>query len=446
MNRDARVAQMKEQVIIMSVNDLGLTVSKEGRFSTAMQPWLVCLAASLFFFYQFVQGNMFASIADHVMRDFGIQANKLMYLSSAYYLANVVFLLAAGILLDRFSIKKILVGLMFFCMLSTFVLAYTTNFSLALLCRFVAGVTSAFCFLGPVRLATRWFPPKRMAMITGVIVTMAMTGGLLAQYPMTALVLHLGWRGAVLDVAWLGLFMLLLMMWLIEDKPPGYKEPRHEILPLKTVWKGCMHIQPLASGVYTSLMNLPIAVLGAAMGKLYLMQRLHVSQPEASMVNGMLFLGAMLGGPVIGFFSDKLGRRLLPMQLGALVSLVIVLGILYAPVSLHMMGVLFFLLGFTTMAQVISYVLVAESAKPVMIATLMGVVSVLTQGGYTVYQNVFSAILVRGDGVTWVGGTPVYSIESYQTAALMLPAAFIVSFVLIFFLKETFAKPQDQEG
>ncbi len=420
-------------------------MNKERRVFDTMQPWLVCLAASLFFFYQFVQGNMFASIADHVMRDFGIQANKLMYLSSAYYLANVVFLLVAGILLDRVSIKKTLVVAMFFCMLSTFVLAYTTHFGLALICRFIAGVTSAFCFLGPVRLATRWFPPKRMAMITGVIVTMAMTGGLVAQYPLTQLVLHLGWRGAVLDVAWLGLFMLLLMMWLIQDKPEGYKEPQHKTLPMAAVWKGCMQVQPLLSGLYTSLMNLPIAVLGAAMGKLYVMQRLNVSQPEASMVNGMLFLGAMLGGPLLGFFSDKLGRRLFPMRLGALVSLGVVLLILYAPVSLSLMGFLFFLLGLTTMAQVISYALVAESTSPVMIATLMSVVSILTQGGYTVYQNIFSSILVRTGSVELIEGTPIYPIASYQNAALMLPAAFLISFVLVFFLKETFAKPQQTE-
>ncbi len=430
----------------MNTNSLGLKVNQERRLNTAAQPWLVCLAASLFFFYQFVQGNMFASIADHVMRDFGIEANQLMYLSSAYYLANVVFLLVAGILLDRFSIKKTLVVAMFFCMLSTFILAYTTHFGVALVCRFVSGVTSAFCFLGPVRLATRWFPPKKMAMITGVIVTMAMTGGLVAQYPLTQLVLHLGWRGAVLDVAWLGLFMLLIMMWLIEDNPPGHQDPEYQILPMKTVWKGCMHFQPLLSGLYTSLMNLPIAVLGAAMGKLYRMHRLNVSQPEASMVNGMLFLGSMLGGPLVGLFSDRLGRRLLPMKLGALVSLLIVFFILYAHVSLHMLGFLFFLLGFITMAQVLSYALVAESTAPVMIATLMSVVSILTQGGYTVYQNLFSAILVRSGGMALIDGTPIYPIASYQTAALILPAAFLISFVLVFFLKETFAKPQPIES
>ena len=46
------------------------------------RPWLICFAASLLFFYEFIQGNMFASIADDMMRDFHIQANQMMILSS----------------------------------------------------------------------------------------------------------------------------------------------------------------------------------------------------------------------------------------------------------------------------------------------------------------------------------------------------------------------------
>jgi len=414
----------------------------EGCRWEAVQPWLVCFSASLFFFYQFIQGNMFASLGDHVMRDFGIEADKMVYLSSIYYFANVAFLIAAGIVLDRFSIKKTLVISMLVCVISTFFLAYTQSFYMALMYRFIAGVTSAFCFLGPIRLATRWFPPKKMALITGAIVTMAMCGGLVAQYPITAIALHVGWRGAVLNVAWLGVLIFVLMLWWIEERPQGHQDPVHKTLPMWTTWKACLSCQPIFAGLYTSLMNLPIAVLGAAMGKLYLMQRLGATQAEASWVNGMLFFGAMLGGPLFGYFSDKLGRRLFPMKLGALFSLITVLCILYAPVSASVMAVLFFLLGLVTAAQVISYVLVAESSLPVMVATALSVVSLFTQGGYLVYQNIFSKILVKCGGVELISGTPVYPLASYQTAALILPAAFLISLLLTFGLKETFAKPQ----
>ena len=120
-------------------------------------PWCICLAASLFFFYEFIQGNMFASIADDIMQDFHIHADSLTYLSSVYYLSNVLFLFFAGIILDRFSAKKTILLAMLSCVGSTFVLAYVHSFFLALICRFVTGIGSAFCFLGPIRIASNWF-------------------------------------------------------------------------------------------------------------------------------------------------------------------------------------------------------------------------------------------------------------------------------------------------
>ncbi|MGL6036329.1 MAG: MFS transporter, partial [Legionella sp.] len=52
--------------------------------SSSLLPWMVCFAATLFFFYEFIQGNMFASIAANIMQDFHIQADKMAYLSSIY--------------------------------------------------------------------------------------------------------------------------------------------------------------------------------------------------------------------------------------------------------------------------------------------------------------------------------------------------------------------------
>src|SRR3990167_11294189 len=96
------------------------TMQNERSFN--WMPWIVCFSASLFFFYEFIQGNMFASIADNIMQDFNIQADKMTYLSSIYYLSNVVFLFFAGITLDRFSAKNTIVIAMLLCVISTFIL------------------------------------------------------------------------------------------------------------------------------------------------------------------------------------------------------------------------------------------------------------------------------------------------------------------------------------
>lgn len=401
-------------------------------------PWIVCFSASLFFFYEFIQGNMFASIADNIMHDFHIQADKMTYLSSIYYFSNVLFLFVAGLILDNYSTKKTILIAMLLCVMSTFVLAGSQSFYLALFCRFVTGIGSAFCFLGPIRLASRWFPPRRMAMVTGAIVTMAMTGGMLAQYPLTKLVAQVGWREALTQVGWLGAVMLAFMCVGIIDKPyHSAKTVVKKLSVLATAKKAYLNAQTLRAALYTSLMNMAIAVFGAMMGSLYLVQRLGITKEEAAVVNSMLFLGAIIGGPIIGWVSDKLRLRLLPMKIGVIASLVTLLAILFLPVSLSLMKVLFFLLGFFTAAQVISYALVAESSSVAMTATAVSVVSLLTQGGYIIYQNLFSRLLMNHGGMQMVNNVPVYSLSDYQYAAMILPIGLIIALLVLLGLKET---------
>ena len=102
-----------------------------------------------------------------------------------------------------------------------------------------------------------------------------------------------------------------------------------------------------------------------------------------------------------------------------------------------MMFLLFFLLGLFTSAQVISYALVAESSPPAMTATAVSVISILIQGGYIVYQNIFSYLLIIDSGMHLVNGTPVYLLDAYQHAAVILPAGLLIAFFMLYGLKET---------
>jgi MFS family permease len=416
----------------------GIGGYNEEELDPSLLPWIVCFAATMFFFYEFIQGNMFASIAANIMQDFHIQADKMAYLSSIYYLANVIFLFVAGVVLDRFPIKNTLVIAMLLCVLSTFILAYSHSFYIALLCRFITGIGSAFCFLGPIRLASHWFPPKRMALVTGVIVTIAMTGGMLAQYPLTKLVTLVGWRQAVVDVGILGFAMLVFMILGIKERPQvAVKKEAAPIKILKAAKSAYLNPQYMRAALYTSLMNMAIAVFGAMMGTLYLEQRLGISSEQAAKVNGMLFLGAIIGSPLLGALSDKIGLRVAPMKAGVVVSMMTLLAILYLPLSVGQMEFLFFLLGLFTSAQVISYALVAESSSPAMTATAVSVVSILTQGGCLVFQNLFSSLLMSYGEMHLISGVPTYSLNAYQYAAVILPIGLLVALLVLYGLKET---------
>ena len=53
--------------------------------------WFVVIIAATFFFYEFIQLNMFNSISTSLMQSFNINAAMLGKLSSFYFIANVIF-------------------------------------------------------------------------------------------------------------------------------------------------------------------------------------------------------------------------------------------------------------------------------------------------------------------------------------------------------------------
>lgn len=414
-------------------------------------PWIVCLSAALFFFYEFIQSNMFSSIAVDVMGAFHINAASYSWLTSIYFLANVIFLFPAGAILDRFSTKRVILISLGLCILGTFLFAQSSTYWVALLCRFLTGIGSAFCFLACIRLASRWFSSSRLASATGIIVTFAMTGGMIAQTPLTLLIEHFDWRTAITLDAFLGLAIFLIILYFVKDYPAGselVEQERKEVLKKMGLWesmrKAYFRLSNILCALYTSLMNMPIMILGAMAGGIYLMQADAMSRSDASYATSLLFMGALIGSPVVGWISDYFRRRRVFMFAGTLISFSIMLTLLYVhSLDVSIVWALFFLLGFFTSTQVLTYPMVAENNPHELTAMAVSVISIVTQGGPVLYQNLFGYWLEADWDGKIVNGVPIYSWADYQHALWIIPLGFILAFISIVFLKESKAKAKE---
>ena len=410
--------------------------------------WLVCLTAGLFFFYEFIQMHMFNAIRDSLMVAFDIDAEQLGHLSAAYFWADVIFLFPAGMMLDRFSTRKVILISMFVCVLGTVVFSQTSSILAAGICRFATGIGNAFCFLACIRLATRWFPPHRMALVTGLIVTEAMLGGVMAQTPLLHLTEALGWRHALLAVAGFGVILWLLIFAIVRDCPPEHEsleeEQQTELQRLGfgvSIKAALKNAQNWLAGLYTSLLNLPLMLLGGLWGISYLVDVHHLSKDEASHITMFLFLGTIIGGPVVGWISDKLGQRKKPMLVGALLSTAILAYVLLTPHLNYLELMLsFFLIGLVTSTQVITYPLVAESNRPAFTGTAVGWTSLLIMGGPAVAEPLFGKLLQLSSHHTVANGIATYTSHDYFTAMLIFPVGCLVGLILSFFLKETWGQ------
>lgn len=101
-----------------------------------IMPWIVCISCGLFFFYEFIQMNMINSMAGELMQTFQVGSGELGLLIGSYFNANLIFLLPAALILDRFSTKKLVLLTLGICILGNALFASSTNVHWASVFRF----------------------------------------------------------------------------------------------------------------------------------------------------------------------------------------------------------------------------------------------------------------------------------------------------------------------
>lgn len=415
-----------------------------------LRAWAVCITASLFFFYEFIQMMMFNAIEPNLTKAFHVTPAELGNLSAMYFYANAIFLFPAAILLDRMQTKKLILLAMLMCTASVYGFAVSQSLLFSEICRFCEGIGGAFVMLSCVRLASRWFPANKLALAVGVIVTMAMLGGVVAQTPLIYLKEHVGWRTALVYDAGLGLLITALIILVVKNYPPGYhkrKEQQNKHIRRLGLWRSFKiswgNFRNWLCAIYAASLNLPIYLLGAIWGISYLTNVHGFTPAQASYCTSLLFIGSIFGSPIIGWASDRFARRRLPMFLSATICLALILTIMFAPgISTITMAILFLLLGFFTSSQVLSYPLVSELNPISLTSTSVSIVSLVLMLSGAIGQPLFGWLMTHGNDYSHIPHHPaVATVKDYSLAMDLMPLMFIISIIVLFFVPETRCKP-----
>ncbi len=413
--------------------------------------WVVTMTSALFFFYEFIQMHVFSTINLELREAFHLDAEQLGQFFSMYFYANALCLFPVGNLIDRYSTKFMLLLAVFVCTVGTFMFALGTEYWVAASGRFLVGCGASFCFLSCIRIASRWFSPNKMAFVTGMVVTMAMLGGLVAQTPFAMLVHYLGsWRLALLVNASLGVFIWFAILFIVQDRPPdGKQEAKDDQRHLKELglWR-CIKLSALnpqnwLGGLYTSLVNLPVFVLGGLWGIRYLTDVHHLTDTQASYATTLFFVGVIVGCLIYGWISDHIERRVSPMIVGAILSLVVMLILMYMPdLSLASLITLFFLIGLVTSSQVLTYPTIAELNPIYLTSTAVSIDSVCIMISGFLIPPFFGWLMDHFGTHEMVNGLAMYSADSFHYAMLVMPISFVAALIIAFFIRETYCRSQ----
>lgn len=411
---------------------------------TAGHALAMCGVGALFYMYSFIQRIMPSAMTHELMAGLNMNAQNLGLLVGCIYYGYMLLQIPVGLLFDRFPARLLLTIAPLLCALGAFLFASSHTVDFANVGGFLMGVGQAFSFIGVLVLAGRAYSPRYFGFIVGSVQLLGSIGALIAQAPMAWLVNHIGWRTSVFGLAALGL-VIALAFWLIVRDPP---QRENSVVSAKSTWQSLRlitwHRQNLWLAIYSFCIWAPAIIFGGLWAVPYLMSLYHVSNILAAAATSMIWIGAGLGSPLFGWWSDRIGQRRLPLITSAIISLITGVIILYVPdLSWWQMNVLLLLFGVGGSGQTLSFAVSKDLNPPALAATAVGLNNTAVVLGGTLLQPLVGILLHQSSAAVAIHGVIHYSVANYQFALSVAPLCALLALItVLLFLKETQCEPQ----
>lgn len=408
--------------------------------------WLVCGLAALFYCYEYFLRISPSVMSAELMKVYKLDGTGFGNLIAFYYYAYTPMQIIVGIFMDRYGPRLLVTLACLACAIGTYLFASTDVLAIAQIGRFLVGFGSAFAFVGALKLATIWLPPERFAMVSGLIVALGNIGAIAGDIAVTVIVKNVGWRQTSMYSAAFGIALAIIVVLIVRDnssKAAQNPQRKHELSNsfkevLSGLWCALKNIQVWKNGLVGGLLYIPTTAFAELWAVPYLEQARGLTSHQAATTVSMIFLGWVVGCPLVGFISDYVKRRLLPMVIGAILAIIISCYILYVPtISLAVLHLLFFLLGIAGCAQVLVFAIGRESTPANIAGTAIAFTNAFTMLSGVIFQPLVGVLLDSHWQGGMLEGVRVYSQESFQFALSVIPIGLLASLIIILCMKET---------
>ena len=218
----------------------------------------------------------------------------------------------AGLLLDRYGSKALIVSGAVLMASGQLVLAFTESLPAAISARAVVGLGDAVTFISVLRLVPNWFRPRQVPLVTQLTGICGQLGQVLSAVPFLAVLSAAGWSVAYASVSALGVLSIVLTLVVVKNAPDGSSVTAktmsiHETLDnLRTVW-----LRPgTRLGFFTHMgTQFSVTVFALMWGVPYLTVAQGVSPGVAGTLLTVSVVAAISAGVLIGVVTGRHPHR-----------------------------------------------------------------------------------------------------------------------------------------
>jgi MFS family permease len=395
---------------------------------TATVAWLI---TAVYYFYQYTLRSAPAVMMPELSSAFGLSAAGVASIVGLFYYGYSPFSLVAGVTMDRLGPRKVIplgaaavgVGALMFA---------SGNSTMASIGRLLQGAGGVFALVGAAYIATTSFPASRAATLIGATQMFGMAGGSAGQFVVGPLIASgMTWSAFWMAMGVGGLAISALLFYLLPE--PAKAETRGDWVKAAASGLGVVFRNPqsILCGVIAGLLFIPTTIFDMVWGVRYLQDARGFDYATAVLRSASVPFGWIIGCPLLGLISDRLGRRKPVIMAGGAGLFACLAWILYGPADALPPYVLGLVAGIASGAAMLPYTVIKEANPSNLSGSATGVVNFLNFTFSALLGPIFAWLLMR------VGGANALTLEDYQTTFEPMLYGVALAILLTLLLNET---------
>lgn len=402
------------------------------------RPWIMWLLSSIFYCYVY-----FLIVAPSVMMPYlsnlyHINFVALAWLSTFFFWSYTPMQLFAGSIVDLYGSRRCLTVSVLLCALGTYLFALQPYYGLAIFGRFLMGLGCAFSFVTVLKLANDWLPYRLFSILTGITTALGMLGAISGELLLHTVFDHHGYRIPLISTILFAFCLAAGCYFIVVDKKRSMRKTQLNLSlsgQCGVIYKNIVTIvsrrQIIINGIIGMCLFLPTNVFASLWGIQFFDKVYHFTVHDGTVLDSMIFLGWIVGGPLMGVFSNKIGRRKPLLVIGSTMLFVIfTLIILKAYTTLFALKALTFLVGFFSSAQILVFAVANDITENELSGTGVAITNMIVS-----ISGLFQPIIPFAIGLT------KHFVNPLQTAYTVIPFVALVSIIFSMLLKETYCIP-----
>jgi len=165
--------------------------------------WLILAATYVFVTFHRMSA---AVVKDDLQKAFGIGAVQFAVIGSMYFYAYFIMQIPSGILADKIGPKKTVFIFSLIAAVGSIFFGLAPSLNIAYISRFFVGIGVSVVFVCLVKIQSRWFYSRNVALMIGFSGLAANLGAIIAQTPLVIAVNNFGWRNTFV---YMGIIMVM---------------------------------------------------------------------------------------------------------------------------------------------------------------------------------------------------------------------------------------------